>query len=248
MPTPLPADRSAVISKALLRAADLLGLSAPALTRSIGVPEVTVTRLRAGTRFLEVGTKPYELALLLIRVYQGLGTLVGGDDASRRSWMAADSLVLGGTPRDLVQTVVGLVATLDHLDGAAAGHGSTAFRSHRLGAAVARAAQTDPAALSALIDDVLAATRAQAVEIATGQVRGVLAAHAEEPAARFERVMAIATAVWGDGAAAQDWLTRPHRLLGGRTPLGTASTEAGAGAGAVQVERILRNLQHGLPV
>jgi putative toxin-antitoxin system antitoxin component (TIGR02293 family) len=85
--------------------------------------------------------------------------------------------------------------------------------------------------------------RVQAVERAFGQVRGVLAARSEEHVLRLDRSIAIATAVWGDGAAARDWLTRPHRLLGGRTPLGLGATEAGA----VQVERILRSLQHGLP-
>lgn len=33
------------------------------------------------------------------------------------AWMASDNALLGGKPRDLVQTVVGLVATVNHLDG-----------------------------------------------------------------------------------------------------------------------------------
>jgi len=66
------------------------------------------------------GTKPYELALLLVRLFRGLDAVVGGDEASLRSWMAAGNRALGGTPRDLVQTVTGLVAAVDYVDAARA--------------------------------------------------------------------------------------------------------------------------------
>jgi hypothetical protein len=114
------AERSAVVGKAVSRAADLLGLSNAALARAIGVSEATASRLRAGAYAIEPGTKPYELALLLIRLFRGLDAVVGGDEASLRSWMAAANRALGGVPRDLVQTVTGLVAAVDYVDAARA--------------------------------------------------------------------------------------------------------------------------------
>ena len=114
------AERSAVVGKAVSRAADLLGLSNAALARTIGVSEATASRLRAGAYAIEPGTKPYELALLLIRLFRGLDAVVGGDEASLRSWMAAANRALGGVPRDLVQTVTGLVAAVDYVDAARA--------------------------------------------------------------------------------------------------------------------------------
>ena len=113
-------ERSAVVGKAVSRAADLLGLSNAALARTIGVSEATASRLRAGAYAIEPGTKPYELALLLIRLFRGLDAVVGGDEASLRSWMAAANRALGGVPRDLVQTVTGLVAAVDYVDAARA--------------------------------------------------------------------------------------------------------------------------------
>lgn len=119
-PTTVSADRAAVVSKAASRAADRLGLTNTALARTIGVSEATASRLRSGTYTLDPGTKPYELALLLIRLFRSLDAVVGGDEASLRSWMATTNRALRGVPRNLVQTATGLVAAVDYVDAARA--------------------------------------------------------------------------------------------------------------------------------
>ena len=120
LPTAAPTERSAVVSKAVARAAELLGLTNAALARTIGVSEATASRLRSGRYALEPGSKPYELALLLVRLFRALDAVVGGDAVSLRSWMAAANHALGGVPRDLVQTAAGLVATVNYVDAARA--------------------------------------------------------------------------------------------------------------------------------
>jgi len=116
-PPASPDQRSAVVSKAVCRAAELLGLSSAALARTIGVSEATASRLRTGATMLEADTKPYELALLLVRLFRGLDA---GDEASRQSWMVAANHALGGVPRNLVQSVTGLVAAVEYVDAARA--------------------------------------------------------------------------------------------------------------------------------
>ncbi|MGH7120594.1 MAG: antitoxin Xre-like helix-turn-helix domain-containing protein [Acetobacteraceae bacterium] len=120
VPAAPPTERSAVVSKAVSRAAGLLGLTNAALARTIGVSEPTASRLRAGHYLLEPGTKPYELALLLVRLFRSLDAVVGGDETSLRSWMVTANRALGGVPRDLVQTATGLVAAVDYVDAARA--------------------------------------------------------------------------------------------------------------------------------
>ena len=115
-----PTERSAIVSKAASRAAGLLGLTNAALARTIGVSEATASRLRAGHYQLEPGTKPYELALLLVRLFRSLDAVAGGDEASLRSWMVTANRALGGVPRDLMQTATGLVAAVDYVDAARA--------------------------------------------------------------------------------------------------------------------------------
>ncbi|HEX7019956.1 MAG TPA: antitoxin Xre-like helix-turn-helix domain-containing protein, partial [Gemmatimonadaceae bacterium] len=64
-------DPGAVLTKAVLRAATLLGLRQRELAAVIGSSEASVSRLQAG-RTLDPGSKEGELALLFLRAYRSL--------------------------------------------------------------------------------------------------------------------------------------------------------------------------------
>lgn len=106
----------AVLTKALLRAAGLLGLSSRLLARILGVSEASVSRLASGARTVDPASKEGELALLLVRVYRSLDALVGGDAAQRKAWLESHNRALNGRPIDLLQRTDGLVAVLAYLD------------------------------------------------------------------------------------------------------------------------------------
>jgi hypothetical protein len=106
-----------VLTRAVLRAAGLLGLSSALVARVLGVSEASVSRLGAGTRRIQPDSKEGELALLLVRVYRSLDALVGADDAQRRAWMTGDHVALGGRPIELIQRADGLVSVVAYLDG-----------------------------------------------------------------------------------------------------------------------------------
>jgi transcriptional regulator with XRE-family HTH domain len=110
-------DPGLVLAKAATSASVLLGLSGAALARVIGVSEPTISRILRGDRPLPPDTKEGELAALLVRVYRSLDALVGNDDGKRAAWMTSHNRALGGVPKELVQTVEGLVGTLSYLDG-----------------------------------------------------------------------------------------------------------------------------------
>lgn len=110
-------DADAVLAKAVARSSRLLGLSGAALARTIGLSEPTVSRILSGAKMLDPHSKEGELGLLLVRVYRSLDALVGTDDAKRLAWMNSHNKALGGKPVNLVQSVEGLVATLNYLDG-----------------------------------------------------------------------------------------------------------------------------------
>jgi Protein of unknown function (DUF2384) len=105
---------AALVGKAALRAADLLGMSGVEFARTIGVSEPSVSRLRAGG-FVPTG-KSVELAALFVRLFRGLDAIVGGDAESARSWLRADNLALRGKPSDLIQTVQGLAQAVQYVD------------------------------------------------------------------------------------------------------------------------------------
>ena len=106
----------AVITKAVIRAADQLGVTARILATVIGVSEATVSRMKRGEFGLEPGTKPFELAVLFIRLFRSLDAITGGDDKVAASWLANPNTALDARPIEKLQTVSGLVDVIAYLD------------------------------------------------------------------------------------------------------------------------------------
>lgn len=117
---PHPRAAAAVLTKAMLRSAAALGLTNAALARAVGLSESTVSRMASGTRQLDVGSKPAELAALVIRVYRSLDALVGNSDRHRRLWMDSYNRAFNAAPREAIATAEGLARIVAYLDGARA--------------------------------------------------------------------------------------------------------------------------------
>jgi transcriptional regulator with XRE-family HTH domain len=111
---------AAVLTKATLRSAAALGLTNAALARVVGLSESTVSRMASGARHLDIGSKPAELAALVIRVYRSLDALVGNSERHRRLWMDSYNRAFNAAPREAIGTVEGLARVVAYLDGARA--------------------------------------------------------------------------------------------------------------------------------
>jgi hypothetical protein len=107
---------SATVTKAVLRAAARLDVTAKCLARIIGVSEPTVSRMKKEEFTLEPGTKPFELAVLFVRLFRSLDAIVGGDETVARAWLKNDNIQLDGKPLDKIQTVAGLADVIAYLD------------------------------------------------------------------------------------------------------------------------------------
>jgi hypothetical protein len=116
-PTPAaPTDlqRKAVLAKAVLRAATLMGLNQGALAEILGMSTASVSRMKDGEYVL--GQKEFELAAFLVRVYRSLDALFGGQASNVGAWLHAENRHLGGTPAILVRRIEGLVRVAQYLD------------------------------------------------------------------------------------------------------------------------------------
>lgn len=111
-----PPQAAAVVTKAVLRAADQLSVTARSLAGVIGVSEATVSRMKKGEFSLEPGSKPFELAVLFIRLFRSLDAIVGGEEKVASSWLASHNVVLDARPIEKLQTVSGLVDVIAYLD------------------------------------------------------------------------------------------------------------------------------------
>jgi transcriptional regulator with XRE-family HTH domain len=105
-----------VLVKAVLRAAERLGLTARVLGAVIGLSEPTVSRLKRGEFSLERRSKPFELAVLFVRLYRSLDAIVGGDEGVAKAWLRNENTALGGRPIDRIKTIPGLVDVIAYLD------------------------------------------------------------------------------------------------------------------------------------
>lgn len=115
--TPLASPaRGPVLGKAVLSAAERLGLTARAMARVIGVSEPTLSRMKHGSLALEDGSKPFELAALFVRLFRSLDAVTGGDERVARAWMQAENLALGGVPAQKITSVQGLCDVVAYLD------------------------------------------------------------------------------------------------------------------------------------
>ncbi len=113
---PQPVDDAAVVTKAALRAAERLGLSNRVLAGVLGCSEATISRMGSGAYQLSPGDKPFELAVLFLRLFRALDAIVGGDTPAARAWLQNGNLVLGAPPVGLIVTVAGLVTVVGYLD------------------------------------------------------------------------------------------------------------------------------------
>ena len=80
----------------------------------LGVSEATISRMRRGEYPLE--NKPFELAIMFIRLYRSLDAVIGGDDAVAKSWLRNKNSALKEAPIDLIQSVSGLTDVIQYLD------------------------------------------------------------------------------------------------------------------------------------
>ncbi|WP_418314691.1 antitoxin Xre-like helix-turn-helix domain-containing protein [Piscinibacter sakaiensis] len=108
-------EHAAVLGKAVMRAAERLGLSRAALARILGVSAPTISRLYSGGYQLDERRKEWEFALLLVRVFRSLDSIVGSEQ-SARAWLNSENLGLGARPADLLQQTEGLVRVVHYLD------------------------------------------------------------------------------------------------------------------------------------
>jgi hypothetical protein len=112
----LAVSDDAVVTRAVLRAAERLDLSNKVVARVLGLSEASVSRMGSGAYLVKPGDKAFDLALLFVRLFRSLDAITGGDEQTARAWLRSDNLALGGTPIVLVESVAGLMTVVGYLD------------------------------------------------------------------------------------------------------------------------------------
>lgn len=109
-------ESAPVVTKAVLRAAQRLGLPNRVLATVLGVSEATMSRMSAGAYQLDPASKAFELAVLFLRLFRSLDAIAGGDVTVARAWLRNNNTALAATPLTLIESVAGLVNVVAYLD------------------------------------------------------------------------------------------------------------------------------------
>jgi hypothetical protein len=72
------------------------------LARILGVKCADIGQLTSGSKCLEPGSMAWRQACLLVRLYQALFSLTGGDGVAMRHWLRISHRDLGGSPHLLM--------------------------------------------------------------------------------------------------------------------------------------------------
>ena len=117
----LSADPARVLTKAALRAAEVLDVPQRTLAEIIGVSASTISRAASTRAPIDPDSKAGELAKLWIRVFRSLDAIVGSNDEAARTWLvSANAAFAGQKPLERLRSAEGLIHVLHYLDSARA--------------------------------------------------------------------------------------------------------------------------------
>ena len=109
-------EESSVLTKAVTRAAPLLGLTQRQVAEALGLSGPTTSRLFTGKYLLSpTRSKEWELAVLFVRLFRSLDAL-WGHEGTAKAWLASYNTSLGAAPLELIRSAAGLVRVVDYLD------------------------------------------------------------------------------------------------------------------------------------
>lgn len=114
-------EAGTVLTRAALRAAEVLDIPQRTLAEIIGVSPSTISRAASARAPLDPDSKAGELAKLWLRVFRSLDAIVGSNDAAARTWLDSPNAAFAGAkPLDRLRDAEGLVQVLHYLDNARA--------------------------------------------------------------------------------------------------------------------------------
>lgn len=117
MPDQKAISKSQVLSTAVVNTAIYLDLPKIKLAHVLGVSPATVTRLYADSYRLSPEKKEWDFAVLLVRLFRSLDSVVGGSADDARKWLTSENSAFAGRkPIDLIDSTEGLVRVVTYLD------------------------------------------------------------------------------------------------------------------------------------
>ena len=104
------------LTRAVLKAADLLAVPQLELSIILGISPATVSRMASERYWLQPDRKEWQLALLFVRLFRSLDSITGGRDELSRAWLRSHNRALAATPSTLLSEIESFVRVVQYLD------------------------------------------------------------------------------------------------------------------------------------
>lgn len=117
---PVASKEMSALGRAVLNIGDELDISQVRLAEVLGISQPSVSRLKNPVDPFVLSGKPAEMALLLLRIYRSLDSILDDSNYEKR-WFKSFNKGLQGTPADLITSAEGMVRVLSYLDANRAG-------------------------------------------------------------------------------------------------------------------------------
>ena len=90
---------------------DILTKSSPRPAHFLGLDTAQVAQISKETQL-----ESEEVAILLVRAYKSLHSIMGGHEAEMRVWMTSENSHLKGIPEQLIMSAAGLIDVAGYLE------------------------------------------------------------------------------------------------------------------------------------
>ena len=110
-------NKQLVLTKAVVNTANYLDLPKNKLAHILGVSSATVTRIYGDSYRLSPDKKEWDFAVLLVRMFRPLDSIVGGAADDAKKWLASENRAFAGKkPAELIESTEGFVRVVNYLD------------------------------------------------------------------------------------------------------------------------------------
>ena len=107
--------KNVVLAKAIVKAAEQLGLKQIEVANALGIHRTAYSRLKSKPS-LEPSSKQGELALIIISIARALFALTGGDELWIKRFMRSPNKRTGGIPAEQIASIEGLMSVRRYVD------------------------------------------------------------------------------------------------------------------------------------
>ena len=105
-----------ILTRAVFKAAEILKIKLADLSQILALKNAVLTDMKRGDDALRPKSDEFERAVLFVRLFSSLDTMVGGDEKTANDWLRHHNYYFDDMPINKIQNKAGLLDVIAYLD------------------------------------------------------------------------------------------------------------------------------------